>query len=79
LKVLKLEHFKLIKISSLPQKFVNLERLVLHTMQLTYLSADAVSGMRNLKKLEILDNPGYTSFPTSAIIKLTNVQHVSFV
>jgi len=26
-----------------------------------------------------LDNPGYISFPTSAIIKLTNIQHVSFV
>jgi hypothetical protein len=64
------------EISSLPQEFVNLERLVLHTIQLKYLSADAVSGMRNLKKLEILDNPDYTSFPTSAIIKLTNIQHV---
>ena len=79
LKVLKLEHFKLNTISSLPQEFVNLEKLVLHTIQLTYLSADAVSGMRNLKKLEILDNSNYTSFPTSAIIKLTNIQHVSFV
>lgn len=79
LKVLELEHFKLTTINSLPQEFVNLEKLVLHTIQLTYLSADAVSGMRNLKRLEILDNPGYTSFPTPAIIKLSNIEHVSFV
>ena len=79
LKVLKLERFKQNEIESPPQEFANLETLVLHTIQLTYLSPNAVSGMRNLKRLEILDNPGYISFPTSTIIKLTNIQHVRFV
>ncbi|CAG2255466.1 unnamed protein product [Mytilus edulis] len=45
-----------------------------------FISSNSVSGkLRNLKRLEILDNPGFTTFPLGAIRKLTTLEHIRFV
>ncbi|XP_063428014.1 slit homolog 3 protein-like [Mytilus trossulus] len=84
LKSLTLERFTLnnngIGIESFPQDFTDLETLVLHTLKMQFISSNSVSGkLRNLKRLEILDNPDFTTFPLGAIRKLTTLEHIRFV
>lgn len=82
LKSLTLERFTLDSngITFFPQEFPDLETLILHTLKMQYISAYSVTGkLRNLKRLEILDNPDFTSFPVSAIRHLTTLEHIRFV
>ncbi|VDH91816.1 Hypothetical predicted protein [Mytilus galloprovincialis] len=82
LKSLTLERFTLDNngISFFPQEFTDLETLVLHTLQMQFISQSSVTDkLRNLKRLEILDNPDFTSFPVSAIRQLTTLEHIRFV
>lgn len=67
-------------LQSFPQEFTKLATLILHSLQLEYIAEGSVTGkLRNLKRIEIIDNPKLTAYPVGVFRQLTTLEHIRFV
>lgn len=65
---------------TLPQDFPNLEKLVLHSLNLNFLAENSVIGkLQKLKRIEIIGNQQLTTYPVGVLRQLTTLEHIRIV